>query len=259
MKVRDLSALPPENAYGHRKRLLWILERLGESDLAVEIGCGTGYMITMPLLRMGIDAHGIDVDEPSVEYGRRVLREAGLDPERLRVGRLGDLGLAPRTVVLSEVLEHLTSSEQGELLEELRSAVAPGGQLLVTVPNGYGWFELESLVWNRLGVGRVAVRSKAMNAVLKLKRRWLGRPVDLPHPATLSPSPHVRRLRLPPLVRALESAGFRVRDTEGSVLFAGPFSDLFLTGFDSAMRWNAAAGRRFPRLAAGFYLQAVRA
>jgi SAM-dependent methyltransferase len=258
MKPRDLRSLPAENAYGHRKRLLWILDRLHEAGLTVEIGCGTGYMITLPLLQMGIDAYGIDVDEASIEYGRGVLREAGLDPGRLRAGRLRDLGLAPDTVVLSEVLEHLRPGELEGLLDEIRGSLAPGGVLLVTVPNGYGWFELESFAWNRLRVGRLVVRSKFMNAILKLKRRWLGRPVDFPHPATLSSSPHVRRFRLADVERLLESAGFRVRDREGSVLFAGPFTDLFLTGFDGFMRKNAALGHRFPGLAAGFYLQAVK-
>ncbi len=258
MKPRDLRPLPAENAYGHRKRLLWILDRIQESDLTVEIGCGTGYMVTLPLLRMGFDAYGLDVDEASIEYGRGLLREAGLDPDRLRAGRLRDLGLAPDTVVLSEVLEHLAPGEMEDLLEEVRGSLVPGGALLVTVPNGYGWFELESLVWNRLRVGRLVVGSKLMNAILKMKRRWLGRSVDFPHPATLSASPHVRRFRFVDLERALESAGFQVREKEGSVFFAGPFSDLFFTGFEGVMRRNAALGHRFPRWAAGFYLRAVK-
>ena len=54
---------------------------------------------------------------------------------------------------MSEVLEHLHDDELDALLGEVRSRLAPGGRLLVTVPNGYGWFEMEHFFWWRLGWG----------------------------------------------------------------------------------------------------------
>ena len=49
-----------ENVYGHRKRLGWLSKHLKPGDRIVEVGCGTGYMITLPLLASGYDITGIE-------------------------------------------------------------------------------------------------------------------------------------------------------------------------------------------------------
>ena len=67
-------ALPRENIAGHVGRVDWLTQHLRPSDRVLELGCGTGYMITLPLLTEGYDITGIDLDEPS---DLAVLREAG--------------------------------------------------------------------------------------------------------------------------------------------------------------------------------------
>ena len=75
---------------------------------------------------------GIDLDEPSISYGRDLLRRNSLAPDALRVA---DLGLST--------------------LSTIRDRLRPGGRLLVTVPNGYGWFELEARLWFWAGIARL--------------------------------------------------------------------------------------------------------
>ena len=83
--------LPQENAYGSVKRLEWIRDRLDPSRRAVELGCGTGYMLTYPLRVWAYDVVGVDLDVPSIEYGRRILEQAGVDPVALEARDFRDL------------------------------------------------------------------------------------------------------------------------------------------------------------------------
>ena len=81
----------PENIYGHRKRLEWILRHVHPGQRVVELGCGTGHMITRPLLKLGYDAYGVDLDERSIQFGRERFRREGLDPHRLLANNIDTL------------------------------------------------------------------------------------------------------------------------------------------------------------------------
>jgi hypothetical protein len=127
---------------------------------------------------------------------------------------------------------------------------------LVTVPNGYGWFELESFVWKKLGIGALLTYSGVAYAIRRIKGVIVsGRPYSSVAP-TLSSAPHVQRFSLSGIRQRIEAAGFEVEDATGSVLFCGPFSDMLLTGAENVMRFNRRLGTRFPNVAAGFYLAA---
>jgi 2-polyprenyl-3-methyl-5-hydroxy-6-metoxy-1,4-benzoquinol methylase len=247
----------PENAYGHARRLDWIRSHLLPGDTVAEVGCGTGAMITIPLARLGVRVRGLDTDAASVAFGRDLLRKAKLDPDILRLGELGSLGCSPDVIVLSEVLEHIPAPESAAFLGGLRQALRPGGRLLVTVPNGWGWFELESFLWFRLGLGPLLERLRVADAIRALKKQLVGPAIEGHYhmtPSTLSASPHVRRFTLRSIRRELERAGFRVVEARGSVLFAGPFSNLLFTGLRPAMALNLRLGRLLGPLAANYFL-----
>jgi 2-polyprenyl-3-methyl-5-hydroxy-6-metoxy-1,4-benzoquinol methylase len=250
--------LPQENAYGSVKRLEWIRERLDHSRRAVELGCGTGYMLTYPLRTWGFNVVGVDLDEPSIAYGRGVLAQAGIDPEALQVRDLRDLDGPIDTVIASEVLEHLDDTELDAMLDLIHDRLAPDGQLLVTVPNGYGWFELEAALWFRTGFDALARRFPLNRMIGAYRARAVGGYEDAAHPSTVADSPHKQRFTLRRIRRLLEAKGFEVRDVTGSVLFAGPFSNKLFTGMRRVMAWNARLGDRAPAFASGFFLSARR-
>jgi 2-polyprenyl-3-methyl-5-hydroxy-6-metoxy-1,4-benzoquinol methylase len=248
---------PRENIYGHLQRLDWFKRFASREDRLVELGCGTGYMISYPLRLEGYDVIGVDLDEPSVAYGREVLVEAGLDPSNLMACDLADVDGPFDAVIASEVLEHLDDADLRAVLALIRSKLAPGGRLLVTVPNGYGWFELESFLWFRTGLGRVLERLQVVRLAETLKRLAVGRYVDAARLSTVADSPHKQRFTWRSIHRVLDEAGYDVIAGRGSVLFAGAFSNVLFTGVRPVMRLNARLGQRFPRVAAGFYLTAV--
>ena len=250
-------ALPRENIAGHIQRLNWLRERLNPGDRTLELGCGSGYMITLPLQLHGYDVVGIDLDEASVEYGRGLLRRCGLHEELLQVSDLADAVGGLDAIIASEVLEHLSDEALQTVLRLSRAKLRRGGKLLVTVPNGYGWFEMEAFLWFRTGVDRLFRRRRLNRLLCGARHLYTRGYVDAGHLSTLADSPHRQRFTLRSIERTLERAGLEVEDRRGSVLIAGPFSHMAFTGIGPVMRLNCALGARFPRLAAGFYLSAV--
>jgi SAM-dependent methyltransferase len=250
--------LPRENIYGHYARLEWLRDRLDRrSDHAVELGCGTAYMLTLPLRRWGFDVVGLDLDAESVAYGRRLMRDAGIAEDAVQCVDIAAYGGPLTTVIASEVLEHMTDDVLDQVLRTIRARLGPGGRMLVTIPNGYGWFELESALWFKVGLGRV-IEALRLDALIWLgKRLMIGGYRDAEHPSTLADSPHVQRFTLRGIRRRLEGAGFEVVEARGSALICGPFSNLLFTGFRRLMALNVALGRRWPALASGFQLVAV--
>lgn len=251
--------LPRENVYGHVQRLHWFQEHLSRGDRAVEFGCGTGYMITLPLRTWGYDVIGVDIDEQSVEYGRSVMERAGMKRDSLQARDLADLDGVFDVVIASEVLEHLDDGTLRESLELIHRKLRAGGRLLVTTPNGYGWFELEAFVWGRLGASRLFERRRERRTLLgEAKQRATEGYVADALPSTLANSPHVRRFTLRSVKRTLVDAGFEIAEARGSVLVCGPISDLALTGFSRLMTLNARLGRLLSPVASGFYVAAIK-
>jgi 2-polyprenyl-3-methyl-5-hydroxy-6-metoxy-1,4-benzoquinol methylase len=253
----------PENIYGHLQRVRWLRDHLRSDDRVLDFGCGTGYFITLPLLEWGYDVLGVDLDQASIDHGRSLVEAAGHDPSRLSAADLREIDGLFDAVIASEVFEHMNDEELGEVLALLRSKLVPGGRLLVTVPNGYGWYEFESFLWNRGGVGSLYERVRHSNLHERVKRakRRAGvatQPSDIYELMTLAPTPHVQRFTWRSLRKCLEHSGFSVIDQRGAVAVCGPLSDMLLSGFDGLQRANQWAGERLSPIAADFYAAALR-
>ena len=249
-------SLPRETIYGARTKYEWFKRYLRRGSPIVDLGCGTGWALTLPLALEAYDVFGVDPHAQSIDYGRAVFRENGLDERRLVSGTLSDLTITPDVVILNEVLEHLTEEEIGSLLSSVHHAMSPSGHILVSAPRGYGWFELESLLWFKLRLGRLLKLLWIVDAFIIAKNRWYRTSVVDPHPGTFDESPHVQRFSMRSLSACLARAGFQVLERRGGVWLCGPFTDLFFTGVPWAMRMNVEVGRRFPWMAADLYVAA---
>jgi SAM-dependent methyltransferase len=245
----------PENIYGHAKRLAWIASNLNKESRIVELGCGTGSMITIPLAARGYKVTGIDMDNRSIEFGQELLHRQSLPQSILYRQDLQNLSWQSDVVIASEVLEHLHGDQLDQVLVTIKGKLADDGMLLVTVPNGYGWFEMESFLWFKTGLGWLLERTRVATAVRYIKsvvfRCSRGEPYP---PSTLADSPHVQRFTYNSIQQVLAEQGFEVLSVTGSVLFAGPFSNLFFTGIAPVMKMNCWLGQLMPRWAAGFYV-----
>lgn len=243
--------LPPENVFGHRRRLDWIQEQLKPSDDVLDFGCGTGALITIPLLALGYRVTGIDIHAESVAYGQDLLERAGLDRHALKATDLVELERSFDVAIAAEVLEHLDDEELASVLRMLHAKLRAEGRLLLTVPNGFGLFELESLVYELL---------RKHGPLKHIAARRAGRRDGGPkgHPMSLGQTPHQQRFTWARIKRALGAAGFDVEELDAATLTCGPLSARVLPRSRGLMAANAWLGRRFPRIAADYYVRARR-
>jgi SAM-dependent methyltransferase len=246
----------PENIYGHKKRLLWIMEKINKyasdrpkSDIKVlEIGCGTGIMLSIPLASLGYNVLGIDIDEKSVNFATSV---NPFENAQFLCTDAAELKGNYDFIILSEVLEHLDAPES--LLKISHGLLREQGFLLISVPNGYGCFEFEQFLWERLRLGEAIERLKIMWIISMLKQKLTGRE-ESALLSSFSTSPHVQRFNLGKIKQMITAVGFRILEVEGSTLFAGKFSNLLFTGFKLPVKINNALGSFFKSIASGFYL-----
>jgi len=199
---------------------------------------------------------GVDSDEKSISLGRDICRKEGVNPEILSDDDITGLDVVADVIIVSEVFEHINSKALDDVLKTLYFKLKPGGLLLVTVPNGFGWFELESFLWHKLLIGRLLEVLRITFLAERIKQLLFGRYVDSPYPSTLSSSPHVQRFTLNSIRTQLQKHGFQIIESQGSVLFCGPFSNLLFTGIDPVMRLNIWLGSKLPKIAAAFYIAA---
>lgn len=243
--------LPRENVFGHRRRLGWIREQLELSDEILDFGCGTGVLITIPLLALGHRVTGIDIHHESIAYGQELLKRAGLDRHALKATDLVQLERSFDVAIAAEVLEHLDDEELASVLQLLHAKLRPRGRLLLTVPNGFGLFELESSVYELL---RKHGPLKPI-AVRRAGRRDGARKED---PMSLGQTPHQQRFTWRRLETVLGAAGFDVEGFDAATLTCGPLSARVLPRSRGLMAANAWLGRRLPRIAADYYVRARR-
>ena len=272
-----MAAAVRENVYGHQKRLRFFLSEMegyaawsGRAPGALrvlDVGCGTGVMITRPLAERGYDVTGLDTDEASIARARNQNAGGrGLPTLRFVLGRIEEQRFdAPFDVVIcSEVLEHLP--EPGMLLRAMMDRLADDGVLLVTVPNGYGLFEIDSHIHEALskmpGFWRLPdlwLRSKAR--VLAATRRGaqaLRAAEDEDRPERISSltvgQPHCQVFTPGRAARLFRSCDLRLVRSGRSSLWAGPFAHLMLRDFDPLIRINCRLADALPaQLASGLF------
>lgn len=113
----------------------WIKENIKPTKV-LDIGCGPG-MYVEELINVGIDAHGIDIDD-RVEGKEYLSKESIFDTKK-----------TADTVICFEVLEHIDPMYADQEVEAIYNAIEPGGTLVFTAAQpGQG------------GVGHINCRKK---------------------------------------------------------------------------------------------------
>lgn len=253
-----------ENVYGHRKRLDFILEKINGFAAAhkrmpyqidiLDVGCGSGEYVTKPLAAVGYNLLGIDIDERSVNLAtaRNHFRNASYSqyPPYQFPDRRFDI------VVCSEVIEHV--DDPTRLLLGIRGCLKMDGLLILTMPNGYGWFEFEKLIYDKLA-GRYVLRG--MKKIYDALRRGGAARVqkdihgiDCATPNTLKENDiHLQHFTLSSLDKHFGESALEPVAHCKSTIFSGPFSGSFLKS-QRFMRFNSQLADRFPSmLTSGWY------
>lgn len=201
-----------ENIWGYAKRLTFVESLLRERGLrtVLDIGCGNGSQLAIPLVEKGYSVTGIDPDLPSIHRGQslnsRVHFVHGL-LHQLPVQKFD-------CVILSEVLEHLQEPEA--LLAQAVEYLSPSGVLIVTVPNGYGEFEFDRRTFQAL---RLDVLFEGAS---NFARKLLGRNEPVEVASSEDESPHVQRFTLTRLRRIFEKHGLVPTTQRATSFVSGP-------------------------------------
>ena len=238
----------PEDSYGRAKRLDFIstVIKAGQPRAILDIGCGAGTQLTAPLAAAfpQIAITGVDEDARSLAWARAHAASRNLTfatPAELAPDCRFEL------VIASEVLEHVAAP--ADFLRQLAARVAPGGRLVVTVPNGYGafeWMALAEVLLNLTGIQAVLRR-------LKGGRREQAEAA----PVTLANSPHVNFFSFRELAELFATAGLAVERYRPRTVLCGYLIDSLLR-HHRLVDWNARLADRLPAWCASDWMFELR-
>jgi SAM-dependent methyltransferase len=141
-----------------RKRM--VARQLGECQRpALDIGSGVAPMLEGP---------DVLLSDMSLA-GMRVMRAEGRRCCVLDIQRLGLRSASVKTIVCSEVLEHVPDDQAA--MVELARVLSPGGRLILTVPlHGYYWSVDDDEVGHFRRYSRRDMKAKISQAGLRLRR-----------------------------------------------------------------------------------------
>jgi SAM-dependent methyltransferase len=242
----------PENLWGYVKRLRFveaaIAEAFPESNISslrvLDVGCGNGSQLALSLARRGFQVTGIDIDARSIEHAKQLAKD--LPSATFICGDVAELKMESfDVVILAEVLEHMM--EPRTLLTESAKHLSEGGIVIVTVPNGYGEFEIDSRFFRLFRLQRI------VDSLAKNNRETVAATDN-------QDSGHVQsftRRRLRRLFAECSLSVFR----EGAASFlAGPLIGHTLARSNRFIEWNSGVTDKLPlTLASGWYFALRRA
>jgi len=115
-----------------------------EGDRVLEIGCGTGTLVVL-MARRGAEVTGVDASPLMLAEAQRKIAAEGLEDQvtliQMDASALTD-NLTPESfdvIVSTLVFSELSDEERRFVLDECRTLLAPGGQLIIAdevVPEG---------------------------------------------------------------------------------------------------------------------------
>ena len=177
MAIGDLNSVN-ETVYGFRTKLIFFIdciERLRhalkkeKNEIHIlDVGCGNGMQMTFPLGAQGYMVTGIDLHEPSIGFANE---ENVFNNVKFLLGDIEHLQKIAHTqkfdvIVFSDILEHVNNPEK--LLKDAHSILKPDGIILISIPNGFGPFEIENFILRKTGflrfgdfIGRKLSRGKS--------------------------------------------------------------------------------------------------
>jgi SAM-dependent methyltransferase len=222
--------LLPEDSYGRMKRILFVETLICDlrPRTVLDFGCGTGSQLTRPLAERfpQIEFVGVDTDLQTVDWASKTNNRSNLT---FMTASLLDPSRHFDMIIASEVLEHV--EEPASFLADLRDRLNEGGNLVITVPNGYGPFEIMALTEALLTLVGLLPVLRRLKSCLRRSPPVADR--DL---MTLAASPHINFFTRADMQRMLSGTGFSIDRFASRTVFCGFVLDLLVCG--RGIAWN---------------------
>jgi 2-polyprenyl-3-methyl-5-hydroxy-6-metoxy-1,4-benzoquinol methylase len=119
----------------------------------IEVGAGPNPVVPFALAQGGREVTTVEISEDYCETARLNAQRTGVEISVI-CAPAHDVPLpdgAGEIVILTEVLEHVPHELELPTLRELRRLLAPGGHLVISVPNAASWY-LRWNTWRNHGV-----------------------------------------------------------------------------------------------------------
>lgn len=124
-------------------------------------------------------------------------------------------------IICSEVLEHIPNPKNFLLL--LKSRLNSKGIIILTIPNGYGWFEFEKFIYEKL---RPLIKPYIKLKIIIVPKK----PLPL---ATLNKKDiHLQRFSYRGIKKLIKEIDFSILQEGKAGLFGGLFQKLFYFGLN---------------------------
>lgn len=232
-----------ENIYGHVKKVRLLRMCIqnhsspGKLIELLDIGCGSGRSVSQFLLADEVHYTGIDLHLASVEYANKHYSNRQSQFLCLNAERLIELNKKFDVIVLSDVLEHVSSP--GGLLTDVAKLLKHDGIVLVSIPNGFGPFEIESCLSKIPILGEASLKAIDLFIALInksiLKNYWV--PEDLTVPYN-EDSPHIQFFTAGSFRKLISAHHFRITKSYQLSFLCGPYSNYFFGPFSWIKKLN---------------------
>lgn len=234
-------------------------KKLGRSLRVLDVGCGIGNM-SIPIASLGHEVLGIDLDEPTIAKARELnqFRNA-----RFEVSTMDDvpIGESYDLIICAEIIEHL--HDANTFLASVVSHLTDSGSLIISIPNGYGSFEIIEFIRNCFG--RIFHGSWFGHKAKRIFYRYL-----IPQQEKIvvrrdSESPHVAHYTLRQFKKFISEHGLRITFMRNTNFISGFYPLYTITSkmipikiaFDN---WDCNLSDRLPHwMASGWYFELTKA
>ena len=238
-----------ENLWGYSKRLDFVDRHCGNEfgtrDISVlDVGCGNGSQLAIPLAKRGYRVTGIDPHAASIERARQ------FTGAKFVCGFSSSLCEQFDVVVISEVLEHLHDPEA--LLRDCLRLLKTNGLLIVTVPNGYGLFEFDSRTYYGLHFDSL------FDSFYALRRKLLRKPKPQARiSGSDDTSGHVQRFTLRRLRTMFSNYGLNIIDERATAFASGPFVSNTIARVPGFLKFNTLLADKLPMVLSSGWMFAL--
>lgn len=226
-----------ENTYGLEKRLDFISRLISEikPSRVLDMGCGTGENLTSLLATQFPHIHfvGMDADTASIQWATQHNKSSNL---RFVDSNIQEDPGQFELVVASEVIEHVENPR--EFLKFIRNLLSPNGRVVLTLPNGFGPFEIVSFIETLMHISGLYRVLRRLKQLIRPSQSHLT--MD-----TLAVSPHINFFSYARIRSLIANSGFEIVEYRPRTFLCGFLFDQLIQS-PGAILWNRNISEALP-------------